>query len=279
MSTAMIALLSDNHAIRPPLMAEHGFSVLVQTSGRVALLDVGGSDLFSKNAGRMDFELFGVDDIIISHGHCDHTDGLACALTGAPAATLHIHPEILQHKYSCSTGKMLPIGMSDSALTAVRRAEAEGRLRLLDHAPVRLGGGMTIFASGGRQELPSGWHFFTSGDDGSTDPDHFTGELSLLVEGERYSLLLVGCSHTGLVALVKKAEEYTDKPVRFVFGGGHIDAASDADLDELASFFAARNTDLYLCHCTGISGFSRLYHRLPDRLHPTGTGMVLNLEL
>lgn len=279
MSTAMVAVLSDNHVMRHPLSAEFGFSVLVQTSERVALLDTGSSALFARNAGKMEFELFGIDDVIVSHAHYDHTGGLGRALTEAPAALLHLHPEALLPSHSTNTGKMRYIGMPSESLDAVRRAEQEGRLRTIDTATVRLDGNLTIFSSGGRTRLPSDWPFFVEADDGNMLPQRFAGELSLLVEGDLGCLLLVGCAHTGLDAIVAKAETYTDKPIRAIVGGSHIDQASETELDDLAAFFAARETDLYLCHCTGIGGFSRLYRRLPGRLHPTGVGTVLNLEL
>ena len=71
-----VAVLCENTARDPALTPEHGLSLLVETAGRVILLDVGQSDAFAKNAERMGLSLADVDLAVLSHGHYDHGGGI-----------------------------------------------------------------------------------------------------------------------------------------------------------------------------------------------------------
>ncbi len=70
-----ITVLCDDR-LSPPLFSEHGFSILIEREGEVFLFDTGTSDVFIRNANILGKDLSKVENIIISHGHYDHTGGL-----------------------------------------------------------------------------------------------------------------------------------------------------------------------------------------------------------
>ncbi len=55
---------------------EHGFSMKVEYKGRPLLFDTGQTGIFLDNADKMNIDLTEINDIILSHGHYDHTGGL-----------------------------------------------------------------------------------------------------------------------------------------------------------------------------------------------------------
>ena len=57
-------------------LGEPGVSYLIQDEGREILFDVGYSDVFIKNAQKMNIHLRNLNFIVLSHGHLDHTWGL-----------------------------------------------------------------------------------------------------------------------------------------------------------------------------------------------------------
>ena len=61
-------VLSDNRSNDSRLSTEHGLSVLLQTEQHRILLDTGASDVFIRNAERLDIDLSDVDYVFISHG-------------------------------------------------------------------------------------------------------------------------------------------------------------------------------------------------------------------
>lgn len=69
-----ISILNENTVYKRGLIAEHGLSLLIETDNKRILFDMGQSFAFTYNAEKMNISLEGLDAIVISHGHYDHTD-------------------------------------------------------------------------------------------------------------------------------------------------------------------------------------------------------------
>jgi 7,8-dihydropterin-6-yl-methyl-4-(beta-D-ribofuranosyl)aminobenzene 5'-phosphate synthase len=260
-----VTILADNTAGRGPLRGESGLSILIESGSRNYLFDTGLSKLFSLNARLLNLELFGVDDIILSHGHYDHADGLPWAFAQSPRAQLISGRGAIKKRFSSSTGKMHYVGISEKALDCIKQADIEGRVTWADAKPLYFPDAV-IFSTGGRKELPEDWNFFAKSAEGDLIPDRFEDEISLLINGENSAMLFVGCSHCTLPSIVAKAETLTDKPIHYILGGSHLNKVSDEEIMRTAEFFRQReDCQLYLGHCTGINGFSRLYHALDGK--------------
>ena len=80
-----IVILTENTANGRGLLAEHGLSVLVEAAGKRILFDTGQSDVYLRNAGELGESLEGLDGIVLSHGHYDHTGGLPAFPEELPA--------------------------------------------------------------------------------------------------------------------------------------------------------------------------------------------------
>ena len=73
-----LTVLVDNATIIDRyFLAEPAVSYLLEDGDARILLDTGYSDVFLKNARAMGIDLSRVTDIVLSHGHNDHTGGLA----------------------------------------------------------------------------------------------------------------------------------------------------------------------------------------------------------
>ena len=66
---------------------EAGLSFLIETAGKKILFDTGLSGLFLANAEKMGISLRDLDVLVLSHGHIDHTGGLATLARYLAAAT------------------------------------------------------------------------------------------------------------------------------------------------------------------------------------------------
>ena len=71
-----LTILTENTANKRGFLAEHGLSVLVEARGRKLLFDTGQSGVYLHNAAAAGVSLKGLDGIVLSHGHYDHTGGL-----------------------------------------------------------------------------------------------------------------------------------------------------------------------------------------------------------
>jgi 7,8-dihydropterin-6-yl-methyl-4-(beta-D-ribofuranosyl)aminobenzene 5'-phosphate synthase len=274
-----VTVLADNCAGKGALKGESGLSMLIETGDRNYLFDTGLGKLFYANSRLMNLELFGVERIILSHGHYDHADGLPWAFRECDSADLIIHKRALDKKFSNSTGVLRYIGPNQKALNALHEADEAGRVIWME-GEVLEDAGNIIFSTGGRQNIPKKWNFFIEDENGKDIPDNFPDEISLLVQGQTCAALFVGCSHCGLPAIVEKAETLTELPIRYIFGGSHLDKVINGEIDEVAEFFLQRNCKLFLGHCTGINGYSRLYHALNARnLYPIQSGFTVDYDI
>ena len=99
-----LTVLVDNHTyIDRYYLGEPAVCYLIEDGDRVILLDAGYSDVFIENAARMGIDLGHVTDIVLSHGHNDHTGGLPAFFARfTQPVRLYAHP-----------GALLPIASRD----------------------------------------------------------------------------------------------------------------------------------------------------------------------
>ncbi len=87
-----ITVIAENTAARANVLGEHGLSFWIETPAGRVLFDAGAAFSFRHNVGALGIPLERADAIALSHGHSDHTGGLAWALAAAPAARIFLHP-------------------------------------------------------------------------------------------------------------------------------------------------------------------------------------------
>lgn len=69
-------VLSENRKKRN-CDSEECFSIFIKCFNKKILLDTGLSDLFIKNFKKLNIDLSQADDIILSHSHSNHSNGIA----------------------------------------------------------------------------------------------------------------------------------------------------------------------------------------------------------
>ena len=96
--------LVDNKTEDTRCMAEWGLSILIETGGKKILLDTGASGLFAENGRRLGVDLAAVDALVISHGHYDHTGGVAAFAEANKKAPIYLHKKALGPSFGETNG-------------------------------------------------------------------------------------------------------------------------------------------------------------------------------
>ncbi|AGL00267.1 MBL fold metallo-hydrolase [Desulfoscipio gibsoniae] len=259
-----LTTLCDNTTGGTGLIAEWGLSILAEYRGAKVLLDAGMGDAVVKNADLMGIDLGGVDKIVLSHGHLDHTGGLTPLLQRmGKKIPVYAHPDVWDQKYSSSRQ---PWG-GDTSYHFIGIQQRPETLESLgadfkyDRAPVWLNDYMVTTG-----EVPMVAPFESIEDNLCvktekgyvTDP--FLDDQALIIKSERGLVVVLGCAHRGAINTILHAKTITGVDrVHAVVGGTHLLRAGEERINQTAAALRELGVEkLGVSHCTGLPAAAML---------------------
>ena len=260
-----ITVLAENTVRRADLMAEHGLAYWIEADGHRILFDTGQGMVLRHNCEQLGIHLHKADAVALSHGHFDHTGGLAYVLDCHDGVNLFLHPAALEQKYSRE--KEPPnrdIGIPDfNEETLRRRTQSLTWTR----GPTELFDG--VYLTG---EIPRRTGFEDTGgpfylDRECTMPDPLLDDQALYVETKAGVVVVLGCAHAGVVNTLDTIVELTGrKKIHVVLGGMHLHRANGKRLEATAVAFERHGVEILgPIHCTGSSATAFLRNRFGRR--------------
>ena len=214
------ALMDNMIAENKSLFAEHGLSLLIEKDTHKLLFDCGQGAHTLANAHRLGRDLSSLDAVILSHNHYDHAAGFrdyAEQIDGC--RLLYTGPHVFEPKYAFDGLKYtdLSSGFDEAFLNAhnIRHVAVEGIQEIFD--------GICLVSSFPRrcdfETIPGRFVKLTAQ---GFLPDDFSDEVCLVLDlGDRLCVL-VGCSHPGILNMIRSIHDRFQKPVSAVFGGTHL---------------------------------------------------------
>jgi len=273
-ATDRVTILYDAFGDSKELTKDWGFSALVEHDGKRILFDSGNNaEIFEHNVKALGVDLTKIDFAVISHRHSDHATGIKYLLRVNPTVTIYVPAD----------GANGFGGMPVPAPYFRPDAELPGKMRYFGGTqPEHLNSGKlydtgnfvlvnkltevapgifvvpTVSQKKGTLELP---------------------ELTLAIKKPNGLLLVDGCSHAGIEAILEAASAI-DPRTEIVFGGLHLVTTPVEEIDTLVGNLQTKWKVQRIApgHCTGEPAFARLQKAFGEKYVYAGLGTTVTME-
>lgn len=264
-----ITTLSENLTYKTGLIAEHGLSLLIEINGKKILFDTGQGYTLVRNARQLGIDLADIDDIVISHGHYDHTGGLEDLLDLNVKATVFLKEKAFSDKLK---GAKKNIGMSSP------EHKIRNRSRVLEE-PLEIEKGVFVMTDIPiKNQADTGFSGFITDTGNGFKADEFEDELYLTVVDQEKLSVLSGCSHRGISNILSAATDHFNLPVNLVLGGFHLKDCREEQYDAVVEHLLSIDPEsVGVCHCTGIDKFCELRRDIGEQVFYNACGSRIKL--
>lgn len=273
----IIKTLLENEAISDEFLTEHGLSLYIETERRKIVFDTGATNKFIMNAKTLDVNLRDADMAILSHGHYDHGGGLIDFLDMNEEAFVYVQKgAFTPHGAIEENGEIRDAGIDV-------KIKENDRIKIVEE-DIFFDEDLIIFSHILEEDLiPGGNDDLLMKIEDTWIKDDFKHEQNLIIREGRNRVLVVGCSHRGIVNILKQAQEISDLPISHVIGGFHLydldlNNAEDMEfLESVSDKLLDSGAIFYTGHCTGRDQYHKLKELMGEKLKELSTGTIIKI--
>lgn len=211
-----IHMIYNNTGRSQHLKTAWGLSVWIETKNGAILFDTGGKgSILMENIQNLDIDITRLNAVVISHRHWDHKNGLKTVLE--------------------KTNYKPAVFVVENDLDEFRKNFPEANIMNVKE-PTEIDTG--CWSTGQLNQSASG--------DG-------IDEQSLILVQNDATVVLTGCSHPGIVNIVKETRKiFPSKSIELVAGGFHLLQKKEHEIKQIAEeLFALDVNRIAPSHCTG----------------------------
>ena len=262
------------------LLAEHGLSCLVRVfAGKhehTILLDAGLSGIcLLQNARQLGIDLRTIEAVVLSHGHFDHTGGLAALFSGmGHQVPLIVHPDaFLARKL---TGPRGEARLRPPDAVGLKKAGADIKIR---KEVSTLAAGHILVTGEVERSTPfeRGFPGMEAYREDRWSADPISDDQALVINVKDRGLVVIsGCAHAGIINTVEYARKITGTgTVHAVMGGFHLTGPlfEPVIAPTIEAMKGIGPSYVVPMHCTGWEAINRFSAEMPGRciLNTVGT--------
>lgn len=279
MDLKITTLIENKPGTNPELYYEHGLSFYIEAGKVRILFDTGQSGDFIKNAKLLKVDLGKLDYVLLSHGHYDHSGGFKkFADKFKEPYKLIVGKDFFNNKY-----KLIEEGAykyNGNSFDEEFINENNISIKYIKDDMYYISENIMIFSN-----------FNSSNDFEILNPkfrikhnekyilDKFPDEIALAVKVNKGIVVIVGCSHVGIVNILETISKRINMPIYGVVGGTHLVDADDLRLNKTIDFFKENNIKvLRMSHCTGEKAIEKIKLQFGERFKYNNTGNVIDLN-
>jgi 7,8-dihydropterin-6-yl-methyl-4-(beta-D-ribofuranosyl)aminobenzene 5'-phosphate synthase len=275
-----------NGKVTPPLLAEHGLSLLVKVfkNGKThsLLLDTGWSKTGAlHNLKKLKLNIDEIEAVVLSHGHMDHWGSLRgiLELISEPIPVI-VHPDVfLQNRFlTLPDGEKITFPALNESIFQKNGSQIIKNTEpyLLAEELVLVTGEIertVTFEKG----LPNAY----LEKEGKVEPDCISDDQALVLHLTGKGLVVItGCAHSGIINTVRYAQKVTGiDPVYAIIGGFHLSGTKfepviPPTLEEIKRINPSVISPM---HCTGFKATMEIAKNMPHQFVLSSVGSTLLL--
>jgi len=266
MKLKIITLIENNPDVNNLLFSEHGLSLYIEIDEMKILFDTGQSGNFIENAEKLKIDLSKLDYVVLSHGHYDHTGGFRKFVDKAyNSYKLIVGKSFFNSKYKfVEKDNYKYIGNSfDNDYFHQNNM----KVKYIDEDIFYITENVMVFSNFKRNNYFEQINkIFQIKQDENYIVDSFLDEIVLVVKHEKGLVVMVGCSHIGIVNILQSIIERTGMPIYGVVGGTHLIEADEQRLKTTMNYFKEKNIHILgMSHCTGKYAIEKIKHEFGNK--------------
>ena len=262
-------LVDNNTIIDMYYLGEPAVSYYIENDNDKILFDVGYSDVYLKNANKMNINIEYINKVVISHGHDDHTGGIKYLINKHKQFDLIAHPDCFNYKED-SNGLYIGSPLSKKELSNVCNLK-------LSKEPIEVSKNIIYLG-----EIPVTNDFETRYNIGKTinnnlkEDDYLKDDSAIVYKNEKGLFIITGCSHSGICNIIEYAKKVCkDDRVLGIIGGFHL-FKNDDRLKQTINYLKKNNIKyLYPCHCISLEAKIELAKEL--KINEVGVGLEIEI--
>lgn len=270
--------------------ADYGNATVFEVDDQIIMYDTGNNgEILMHNLKCANIDPNALNTLILSHGHNDHTRGLAKLLgsrTTRDKLKIIAHPLLKEKKKASAIASLLfYILYRETEIGFPKLSnDLENKVEFDYHTePYQITSYLSTVGEIRKREEPDGSSsMMVHRVDGKWKKDFLYDDLSLALKTKKGLVLICGCCHAGILnTCTKLMETNPGEKIHAIIGGTHMLLFSKKKVKHVADVLENQydKPKLYLNHCTGKKAMKYLNERFaPEIFQDFLAGSVLYFD-